>query len=402
MTSLDFQRSQALQPANRLLKTSTKFACAFIFLVLSACSGQDAATSASSTSSTSQTVAQQTSKELAQNPAVLTLTAPAPNSVLSSQIQAQSSIQPQATTANFSPVTRIQNTTLSGSYFFTIYNSERISALVANPRWNEEGTAFWASAVPDTGLSPVYRFRNNFNGSYLYTIYESEKADIVARYSATFFYEGPAWYASQTQLAGWTPLYRFRNKTNGTYLFTANEVEKNNIVASYASTFELEGTAYYVWQSTAVQPAVNVVCGISNFNAELQAFVNAYRAKGQVCNGVAYPVAGALAWNSQLEQAALVHSTDMADNNFFAHISATNGSTVGPRVTAAGYNYRSVGENIAAGYTSISSVMSGWMASSAGHCENIMTASHRDIGVSCKINQASDYKTYWTMELGAR
>jgi hypothetical protein len=218
MTSIDFQRSQALQPANRLLKTSTKFACAFIFLVLSACSGQDAATSASSTSSTSQAVAQQTSKELAQNPAVLTLTAPAPNTVLSSQIQAQSSIQPQATTANFSPVTRIQNTSLPGSYFFTIYNSERNAALAGHPTWDEEGTAFWASTVIDTGLSPVHRFQNKLNGSYLYTIYEAERADIAANYAAFFNYEGAAWYASQIPIAGWSPLYRFRNLTNGTYL----------------------------------------------------------------------------------------------------------------------------------------------------------------------------------------
>ena len=35
-------------------------------------------------------------------------------------------------------------------------------------------------------------------------------------------------------------------------------------------------------------------------------------------------------------------------------------------------------------------------------CENIMNPTHRDIGVSCKINQTSDYKIYWTMELGTR
>lgn len=397
MTSIDFQDSQELQPANLLLKTSTRFACAFVFLVLSACSGQDVTTFASNTS---KEATQQTSKELAlnQNPAVLTLTAPAPNAVQSSQIQAQSGIQPQATTANFSPVIRIQNTTLQGAYFFTIYNAERISALVANPRWNEEGAAFWASTVPDTGLSPVHRFQNKINGSYLYTIYDAERADIVANYSATFAYEGAAWYASQTQLAGWTPLYRFINLTNGTYLFTANETEKNNIVATYASTFKLEGTAYYVWQSTAVQPSVNVVCGIPNFNAEILAFTNAYRATGAICGGVYYPPVSALTWNAKLEQAALVHSTDMADNNFFSHTSKTNGSTFGARMTSAGYAYSSGGENIAAGYTSIRQVMLGWIES-PGHCTGVMAASQRDLGVSCKINQASDYKTYWTMDL---
>jgi uncharacterized protein YkwD len=399
MTSIDFQRSQALQPANRLLKTSSKFACAFIFLVLSACSGQDAATSASSTSSTSQTVAQQTSKELAQNPAVLTLTAPAPNTVLSSQIQAQSSIQPQATTANFSPVTRIQNTSLPGSYFFTIYNSERVAALAGNPSWKQEGPAFWAATVAEPGLSPVYRFRNKINGSYLYTIYESERADIVANYAATFALEGPAWFASQTPLAGWSPLYRFRNKTNGTYLFSAFEAEKDNIVANFTSTFELEGVAYYVWQNIAAQS--DVTCGLTNFQAEMLAVVNAKRAAGAVCNGVAYPAVGALVWNSQLQQAATVHSTDMSTKDFFAH-TGSDGSSLIQRLPAAGYSYRSAGENIAAGYTSVTQVVTGWMDSTTGHCENIMKATHRDIGVSCKIYAPSTYKTYWTMELGSR
>jgi uncharacterized protein YkwD len=390
-----------IQAAHELTKTSSRLAIAFAILVLSACSGQDSATSASNTANTSKAAEQQTSKDLAQNPAVLTLTAPAPVTTPSSQFQAQSDIQPQATTANFSPVTRIQNTTLAGSYFFTIYNSERISALVANPRWNEEGTAFWASAVPDAGLSPVHRFRNNFNGSYLYTIYELERADIVARYSATFTYEGPAWYASQTQLAGWLPLYRFRNLTNGTYLFTANEAEKNSIITSYASTFSLEGVAYYVWQSTAAAPvSSNTVCGIPNFNAEILAFTNAYRAAGAVCGGVYYPPVAPLVWNAKLEQAALVHSTDMADNNYFSHTSRTTGSSPWDRFAAAGYTLSSGGENIAAGHRSIRQVMLGWIES-PGHCTGVMSASYRDIGVSCKINPASDYKYYWTMDLAA-
>lgn len=196
---------------------------------------------------------------------------------------------------------------------------------------------------------------------------------------------------------------RLRNLTNGTYLFTASETEKNNILTNYATTFKLEGVAYYVWQNTAVPPpSSNTECGIPDFKAEVLAFVNAYRASGAVCHGVTFPAVGALAWSSQLQQSAALHSADMADNNFFAHASATNGSTVGGRVSAAGYNFRSVGENIAAGYTGTRQVMLGWMGSSTGHCENIMNPTHRDIGVSCKMNPTSDYKTYWTMDVGAR
>lgn len=165
-------------------------------------------------------------------------------------VNPQANVSPQATAADYLPVTRIQNTNLYGAYFFTIYDTERASALAANPTWKLEGAAFVTSAAAGAGLSPVYRFRNLSNGSHLYTIYDSERADIVANYAASFVYEGIAWYAQQTTGAGLTPLYRFRNKTNGTYLFSAYESEKDAIVANYAAVFELEGVAFYVRPST--------------------------------------------------------------------------------------------------------------------------------------------------------
>jgi murein DD-endopeptidase MepM/ murein hydrolase activator NlpD len=176
-------------------------------------------------------------KLLQQNPAVLKMSGP----------EATRGVVPQvATAATFMPVYRIQNTTLSGSYFFSIWEAEKNAALAANPAWNYEGPAFYASQANATGLSPVWRFRNKINGSYLFTIYEGERASIASTYADTFEYEGIAWYASQTEAAGYQPLYRFRNLTNGTYLFSAYDSEKRDIIANYPSIFEYEGVSYYV------------------------------------------------------------------------------------------------------------------------------------------------------------
>jgi uncharacterized protein YkwD len=109
---------------------------------------------------------------------------------------------------------------------------------------------------------------------------------------------------------------------------------------------------------------------------------------------------GALSWNGQLETAADVHSNDMAVNNYFAHPDAA-GVRVGGRVGATGYAYRSVGENIAGGQTSVAQVVADWIASPS-HCASIMTASFVDIGVSCKYNPTSTYQYYWTLVLGYR
>lgn len=183
---------------------------------------------------------------LAQNPAALSYTVESTGSIRSQSTSAN--VQPQAVAADYQPVKRVQNTTLYGAYFFSIYPSEITTAIATNPNWRLEGPAFWASLATGADLSPVHRFRNLNNGSYLYTIYDAERAEIAANYSATFTYEGVSWYARQTPGTGWSALYRFRNKTNGTYLFSAYESEKDAIVATYPDVFELEGVAYYVRQ----------------------------------------------------------------------------------------------------------------------------------------------------------
>ena len=208
--------------------------------------------------------AAQAAADLLQNPAALKLTAGTASVAdigLSPQITAQSGtqtqlIQAQASSADYQPVQRIQNTTLYGAYFFSIYPGEVTTALATNPNWRLEGPAFWASLATGTDLHPVHRFRNKTNGSYLYSIYETERADIATNYAATFEYEGVAWHARQTTAIGWSALYRFRNKTNGTYLFSAYESEKDAIVATYPDVFALEGIAYYVRQDAPVDPPI--------------------------------------------------------------------------------------------------------------------------------------------------
>jgi len=141
-------------------------------------------------------------------------------------------------------------------------------------------------------------------------------------------------------------------------------------------------------------------CNLANFEAEVLALVNAYRAAGASCGSEGnFPAAGPLAWNASLTQASLVHSDDMVAANFFSH-TGSDGSNAGQRATAAGYIWQSVGENIAAGQPSVAVVMAGWITS-PGHCANIMQASFRDIGLACVSGGAGNtYRTYWTMTLG--
>lgn len=115
--------------------------------------------------------------------------------------------------------------------------------------------------------------------------------------------------------------------------------------------------------------------------------VNEVRATGCDCGGEQMPAVSPLAWNSMLEKAALDHSRDMDQNNFFSH-TGSNGSTVGERVTKAGFVWRSCGENIAKGYPTEEAVVQGWI-NSAGHCKNIMNPGFTLMGIA----KSGDY---WT------
>ena len=150
--------------------------------------------------------------------------------------------------------------------------------------------------------------------------------------------------------------------------------------------------------STSGGTAVST-CSLPDFTNAVLTRVNEWRARGANCGpeGV-FPATTALQWNDALGVAAEAHSRDMQRNNFFSH-TGSNGGTVGTRVTAAGYGWSAVGENIAAGQRSVQEVVDGWVAS-PGHCANLMSPTFRHIAVACVPGtEQNTYRTYWTMNL---
>jgi uncharacterized protein YkwD len=88
----------------------------------------------------------------------------------------------------------------------------------------------------------------------------------------------------------------------------------------------------------------------------------------------------------------------MAARNYFSHTSADGRSMV-DRVEATGYDWSTLGENIAGGQRSVDEVVAGWM-NSEGHCANLMNPRFTEMGVACARNDASTYDLYWTQNLG--
>ncbi len=99
--------------------------------------------------------------------------------------------------------------------------------------------------------------------------------------------------------------------------------------------------------------------------------------------------------DSKLTAAAAGHARDMAANNFFSH-TGTDGSTFAARIKAAGYAAPK-SENIAAGQSSGSAVMSAWMKS-ADHRANILDCSATQMGAASA--KGGTYGTYWVQDFG--
>ena len=109
---------------------------------------------------------------------------------------------------------------------------------------------------------------------------------------------------------------------------------------------------------------------------------------------------GKLTYNANLAAAAQGHSADMAKYNYFSH-TGHNGSSPDARIRAAGYKPKLWGENIAAGYSTPSSVVNAWMNSS-GHRANILNCKFHETGVGYATSSSSTYHYYWTQDFGTR
>jgi len=97
--------------------------------------------------------------------------------------------------------------------------------------------------------------------------------------------------------------------------------------------------------------------------------------------------------DATLDAAAKAWAQQLASSCTFKHSTASWRSG---RVAKAGWT--ATGENIAAGYASASSVMSGWMGSS-GHKANILNKSYTGVGVGYATGSCG-YKTYWVQIFG--
>lgn len=138
----------------------------------------------------------------------------------------------------------------------------------------------------------------------------------------------------------------------------------------------------------------------NDIRAAMLSLINEARTQPRNCGSVNYPATDALVWDDNLRVAADNHNSDMTQHDFFNH-TGSDGLEASDRVTAAGYPWANVGENLAGGQTSARDVVLAWI-DSPGHCANVMNRRFQNIGVGCQSSTTNSLGTYWTAVFAAK
>jgi uncharacterized protein YkwD len=138
-------------------------------------------------------------------------------------------------------------------------------------------------------------------------------------------------------------------------------------------------------------PAPNEAQAVSRQVLEL---VNEARADARRCGWKRFKATAPVVLSDALQQAALAHARDMAENSNLNH-AGHDGSSAGERATRAGYRWRLIGENIAAGQSTPQQVVADWLRS-PHHCANLMSGDFSEMGVAFAVEPRSVAGIYWT------
>lgn len=179
-------------------------------------------------------------------------------------------------------------------------------------------------------------------------------------------------------------------------------------LASSAPGFEYSGLrtgdaaekSEYVFTDQNAGGTVHAVCIINDFYSSKisvgeEQLVGESRLNFHLTNGFRVQHGlNPLRWDEAIEEVALLHSTDMAKNNYFDH-TALDGSNVAKRLTRHGISWMQCGENIAAGTRNSGFVLYDGLVNSSGHRDNLL-GPYTHAAVASAYNSLSTYKYYLT------
>lgn len=106
-----------------------------------------------------------------------------------------------------------------------------------------------------------------------------------------------------------------------------------------------------------------------------------------------------LSFHPQLQETASRHAAELARYSRVSH-SGRNGSNPAQRVSASGYKWSAVGENVSAGRISIPEVIKAWHKSRP-HRKNLKLRQAVHFGLAVRHNPNSVLSNYWVLVVAA-
>lgn len=104
--------------------------------------------------------------------------------------------------------------------------------------------------------------------------------------------------------------------------------------------------------------------------------------------------------NTQLTEAAKVHSRDLAKWDRISHY-GSDGSNPWDRVKRTGFKARLAAENVGTGQADFAEVMKGWK-DSPGHNKNLLLSDADYMGIALVSDPKTEFKSFWTLVIGAQ
>lgn len=154
------------------------------------------------------------------------------------------SIVPTACNEACTPVYRFYNIQ-NGAHFYTSNDSEKRTLLETAKQYRYEGIVNFGKTSQEEALIPVHRFYNLKTGTHFYTASQSEATRVNNTMSATYRYEGIAYYTHSGPAANTSPVHRFYKFNQGVHFFTSNQSEATTVNNAMSNTYRYEGVSYY-------------------------------------------------------------------------------------------------------------------------------------------------------------
>ena len=144
------------------------------------------------------------------------------------------------------------------SYTKTIVpkNASTYALYTYTPYYPQKGvwdiyTRYFGDPLAPPRLSPVYRFRNRSNGTYYYTASEAKRYDLIRTAARTWAFEGTSFSCDTSAAANTVPLYQMHNSRTHKYLYTTLDSTRDRLLKVRPVQWHFDRVVCYVARETS-------------------------------------------------------------------------------------------------------------------------------------------------------